>query len=51
MGFEDGNAKICEIVDTGIEDYTDINFSTIGSGSIQAQNTLLFQRRDEFSHT
>lgn len=54
MGFEDGKAKISEIVDTCIEDYGQINFNTIGSGSIQAQNTLLFQhhsRQDDLKTT
>lgn len=54
MGFEDDKAKISEIVDTGIENYDQINFNTIGSGSIQAQNTLLFQhhsRQDDLRTT
>ena len=54
MGFEDNNAKISEIGDGGIEDYNQINFNTIGSGSIQAQNTLLFQhhsRQDDLKTT
>ena len=44
IGFENKKAKISEIVDTGIDTYDQINFNTIGSGSIQAQNTLLFQK-------
>lgn len=47
MGFENGKAKISEIVDTGIETYDQIYFNTIGSGSIQAQNTLLFQKHSK----
>lgn len=44
MGFENKKAKISQIGDGGIETYDQINFNTIGSGSIQAQNTLLFQK-------
>ncbi len=47
MGFENNRAKISEVGDTGIENYTMINFHTIGSGSIQAQNTLLFQNHSK----
>ena len=47
MGFEEGKAKISEIVDTGVETYDQIYFNTIGSGSIQAQNTLLFQKHSK----
>lgn len=47
MGFENGKAKISEVGDTGIENYDQINFNTIGSGSIQAQNTLLFQHHSK----
>lgn len=47
MGFEGKKAKISEIVDSGIETYDQIYFNTIGSGSIQAQNTLLFQKHSK----
>ena len=47
IGFEDGKAKISEIGDGGIETYDKIYFNTIGSGSIQAQNTLLFQKHSK----
>ena len=47
IGFEDGKAKISEIVDSGIDSYDQIYFNTIGSGSIQAQNTLLFQKHSK----
>ena len=47
IGFEDKKAKISEIVDTSIETYDQIYFNTIGSGSIQAQNTLLFQKHSK----
>ena len=47
IGFEDGEVKINEIGNFGTEDYTQINFSCIGSASIQAQNTLLFQQHSK----
>ena len=47
IGFEEGNAKISEITETGIVSFNQINFHTIGSGSIQAQNTLLFQNHSK----
>lgn len=47
IGFEENNAKISEISETGIESFNQINFHTIGSGSIQAQNTLLFQNHSK----
>ena len=47
IGFENNKARISEIVDSGIETYDQINFNTIGSGSIQAQNTLLFQKHSK----
>lgn len=54
VGFEDKKAKISQISDGGIETYDPIYFNTIGSGSIQAQNTLLFQkhsRQDDLKTT
>ena len=47
IGFEDEKARISEIGDGGIETYDKIYFNTIGSGSIQAQNTLLFQKHSK----
>ena len=47
IGFENKKAKISEIGDGGIEIFNQINFNTIGSGSIQAQNTLLFQKHSK----
>ena len=47
IGFEDGKAKISEIGDAGVGSYDQINFHSIGSGSIQAQNTLLFQNHSK----
>lgn len=47
IGFEDNKAKISEISEAGIISFNQINFHTIGSGSIQAQNTLLFQKHSK----
>lgn len=47
IGFEEEKAKISEITDTVTESFDQINFHTIGSGSIQAQNTLLFQKHSK----
>lgn len=47
MGFNDKKARISEIGDGGIETFDKIYFNTIGSGSIQAQNTLLFQKHSK----
>ena len=48
IGFEGKKAKISQIGDAGIEIYDQIYFNTIGSGSIQAQNTLLFQKHSKY---
>ena len=47
MGFDDEKAKVSQIGDGGIETFDQIYFNTIGSGSIQAQNTLLFQKHSK----
>ena len=47
IGFKNNDAKICEINEWSIEDFSKISFHTIGSGSIQAQNTLLFQNHSK----
>lgn len=47
IGFENDKAKISEISETGIISFNQINFHPIGSGSIQAQNTLLFQKHSK----
>lgn len=47
MGFENNKARIAEVSDYGIGNFNRINFHTIGSGSIQAQNTLLFQKHSK----
>lgn len=45
IGFDnEGKAQISEIDEKGYADYRDIHFHAIGSGSIQALNTLLFQK-------
>ncbi len=44
IGFDDGLAMISEIDETGEIDYRDIAFHAIGSGTLQAMNTLLFQK-------
>lgn len=54
IGFEDDEAQIAEIAENGISDMREINFGAIGSGAIQAINTLLFQgysKDDKFSTT
>ena len=45
LGFDGDKAKIHEISDGGTSDLRTINFYTIGSGSTQAFNTLLFQKQ------
>jgi len=45
VGFGDGKAKIAEINENGFGDFSDIHFHAIGSGKIQAINTLLFQKQ------
>ena len=47
VGFENRSAKISEISEGGCLDYRDINFHAIGSGTIQAINTLLFQKQSK----
>jgi hypothetical protein len=46
-GLDNSVAKICEINEFGILDLRPMNFHTIGSGQIQAQNTLLFQKHSK----
>ena len=45
VGFDNGKAKIAEIYEDGHADFSDIHFRAIGSGYIQAINTLLFQKQ------
>ena len=47
VGFDGDSAQISEINEAGIFDFRNINFHTIGSGSIQASNTLLFQKHSK----
>ncbi len=54
IGFEDNVAQIADINENDYADFRDINFHAIGSGSMQAENTLLFQRhskKDKLSTT
>lgn len=44
-GFDNGEAKIVEIREEGYADFSDIHFHAIGSGDVQAINTLLFQKQ------
>lgn len=46
IGFHrDGQADIAEINETGYAGYRSMGFHVIGSGNIQAANTLLFQKQ------
>ena len=45
LGFIDNEAQISEISNGKIFDFRTINFHSIGSGNIQAENTLLFQKQ------
>lgn len=47
IGFEEHLAQISEIRESGMIDYRDIDFGCIGSGAVQAMNTLLFQRHSK----
>ena len=47
IGFRNELAVLSEINEGGIFDFRDINFHTIGSGSVQASNTLLFQKHSK----
>ncbi len=44
IGFKNHIAQITEIREIGMIDFRDIEFGCIGSGAVQAMNTLLFQR-------
>lgn len=43
IGFKDDTAQIAEIIENAISNLRDIAFGAIGSGAVQALNTLLFQ--------
>lgn len=47
IGYNDGLAIISEINEGGIFDFRNINFHTIGTGAVQASNTLLFQKHSK----
>lgn len=47
IGFNEGKAKICEVTEFGIVQLRDLNFGAIGSGSLQASNTFLFQKHSK----
>lgn len=47
IGFDNGNANITEINEEKMDDFREMNFHAIGSGNIQAANTLLFQKHDK----
>jgi hypothetical protein len=47
IGFKDHKAQIVEIRENGLVDFRDIDFGAIGSGTVQAINTLLFQRQSK----
>jgi hypothetical protein len=47
IGFKQNLAQISEVREIGIQDYRDIDFGCIGSGAVQAMNTLLFQRHSK----
>jgi hypothetical protein len=46
-GFDQNNAILSEISETTFADFRDMNFHAIGSGNIQAVNTLMFQKHDK----
>jgi len=47
VGFKDNLAQLVEINEFNLTNTRDINFDAIGSGSVQALNTLLFQRHSK----
>lgn len=47
IGFKENDAQITEITETHTNELTDINFHAIGSGAVQALNTLLFQKHSK----
>lgn len=52
IGFNNnGEAQITEINDANMADFRVMNFHAIGSGNIQAANTLLFQKHDKANDT
>ena len=47
IGFVDSLAQISNIGDSGITNFRSMNFHAIGSGAVQAMNTLLFQKHSK----
>lgn len=47
IGYKGEEAQIVEIRENLINDFHDIEFGVIGSGSVQAINTLMFQRQSK----
>jgi len=47
IGFVDSLAQITNIGDSGITNFRSMNFHAIGSGAVQAMNTLLFQKHSK----
>jgi hypothetical protein len=47
IGFKEDEAQIVEITEARTADLRDINFGAIGTGAVQAMNTLLFQRHSK----
>ncbi|MGA2884653.1 MAG: hypothetical protein ABSE80_05820 [Halobacteriota archaeon] len=47
IGFKEDEAQITEIGEVKIANVRDISFDAVGSGSVQATNTLLFQRHSK----
>ena len=47
IGFDNSIARISEITENGVSDFRDMNFHAIGSGNMQAVNTMLFQKHDK----
>lgn len=47
VGFKEKEAQIVEISENNISELRDINFSAIGTGAVQAVNTLLFQKQSK----
>lgn len=44
-GVEKKKGKVLLISETGVHDFTEIGFNTIGTGDVEATNTLLFQQQ------
>ena len=49
VGIDGGVAKISEVNEQGYADYRSVNFHAIGSGQLQAVNSLMFQKHSKTS--